>query len=69
MIWKERNWRGIVATFYNLPMGSKYLLTSFNKILNEENKETIILGHLNVNYLDINTGKEFKSLLTTYGFC
>ena len=64
----------MVGNIYRPPAGSNYLPSDFNAILREsislvleERKETILLGDLNCDYLDVNTNKELKELLCGYG--
>ena len=59
---------------YRPPDTSKYLPQDFNKILDDilsttssESKEIILLGDVNVNYLDKKCNIEFKSILNLYG--
>ena len=65
----------LIATLYRPPEGSNYLLPNFNTLFNdllinveETSLETILLGDVNVNYLNRNENKEFKSLLPLRGF-
>ena len=65
----------LVGIIYRPPTSSKYLPTNFNEHLNEMLEkategsiETILLGDVNVNYLVRNDNKEFKSILSLYGF-
>ena len=65
----------LVSSYYRPPEGSDYLLTNFNDIFDSDinnvsmlNKEVIIMGDFNVNYLEHNKNKDFKSIFTLYGF-
>ena len=64
-----------VSTLYRPPNSSKYLCKNFTEKFNEllqklnkENKEMIIIGDINCNYLDNNNNKEVKELLALNGF-
>ena len=63
----------LILIMYRPPDTSKYLHRDFNKmfcelLLHVGEKELIITGDLNVNFLKRNDNKEIKSLLTSYGF-
>ena len=65
----------LITAFYRPPEGSLYLSKSFDDdfhdiIMNASlsNKEIILLGDLNVNYLSNNDNKNLKSILTLFGF-
>ena len=64
-----------VSILYRPPNSSKHLCKSFsekfNELLhkmNEENKEIIIIGDINCNYLDNTNNKDIKELLALNGF-
>ena len=73
---KLKNSSGImVGIIYRPPVSSKYLNKNFNKHLNEmlekvveSSKEIILLGDINANYLVLDDSKEFKSILSLFGF-
>lgn len=61
--------------YYRPPNSSKYLSKNFNNLFNDsliaaqkEQKEIIILGDFNTNYLDINDNKELKAIIDLNGF-
>lgn len=65
----------LIYCIYRPPYGSRYLPKDFNDLFSEmislaieDNKEIIVLGDLNVNYLNKDDNKEFKQLLTLLGF-
>ena len=65
----------ITCVLYQPPNSSKHLskgfLETFDKQLSNiirENKEVIIVGDINFNYLDESNGKQFKELLSLNGF-
>ncbi|CAB3990292.1 Hypothetical predicted protein [Paramuricea clavata] len=65
----------LIATFYRPPGSSVYVPNEFNKTFNDmllngtkENKEIIILGDFNVDYLKPNDNKEIKSIFQLFGF-
>ena len=65
----------IIGVIYRPPDTSKYLAKNFTMLLNEmltkvndESKEMIITGDVNVNYLDNKCNKEFKNTLHLFGF-
>ena len=63
----------LVLIMYRSPDTSKYLHREFNMmfyelLLHAGEKELIITGDFNVNFLKRNDNKEIKSLLTSYGF-
>ena len=65
----------LLAVMYKPPEGSRYLQSNFINLLNDmlslatkSNKETIIMGDLNVNYLDKSDHKEIKSVFNLIGF-
>ena len=64
----------LVGVIYRPPDSSKFLPINFNKLFSEhlsrvisESKETVILGDVNVNYLNKNANKDFKSILNLFG--
>ena len=65
----------LIATFYRPPGSSVYLPNDFNKTFNDmllngtkENKEIIILGDFNADYLKPNDNKEIKGIFQLFGF-
>ena len=65
----------MVFVVYRPPNTSEYLSPEFNDTLNDmsstcliENKETIILGDVNCDYLNRLNNKEFKDVLLGHGF-
>ena len=65
----------LIACYYRPPNTSKYLSKDFNDALNEtllsaqkENKEMILLGDFNMNYLKKDDSKEVKSVINVNGF-
>ena len=65
----------LVAVIYKPPEGSRYLHENFKNLLNDmlslatkSNKETIIMGDLNVNYMDKNDNKDIKSMFNVFSF-
>ena len=65
----------LIATFYRPPESSKYLPNDFNELFEEslslycaESKEVILLGDLNVNYLNDKDNKKIKSIIHSHGF-
>ena len=65
----------VVGTVYGPPETSKYLPWNFNHIFNNNlvtvnntNKEAILLGDINANYLDWNSCKDLKQLIKANGF-
>ena len=64
----------INGNIYRPPDSPKYLPPDFNTRLQEllcsvteESKETILLGDLNCDYLEVNTHKEVKEMLCFHG--
>ena len=64
----------LIVTFYRPPGSSVYIPNEFNKTFNDmllngtkENKEIIILGDFNVDYLKPNDNKEIKSIFQLFG--
>ena len=64
-----------ICVLYKPPNSSKHLNKNSNEIFNDtllkmarENKETIIIGDANSNYLDKKCDKPFKNLLSLNGF-
>ena len=65
----------LIATFYRPPISSKYLPIDFNKNFNDlltrastENKETLILGDFNVDFLKNDNNKVIKDTFKLHGF-
>ena len=65
----------LIGIYYRPPDGSKYLHSEFNTVLNDnleliniEEKEAMILGDFNVNFLAKNNHAEFKAILNIRGF-
>ena len=65
----------LVAIYYRPPNSSDYLSKDFNNIFNDtliaaqkEQKEILLLGDLNVNYLDDADNKELKTIINVNGF-
>ena len=65
----------ITCVLYRPPNSSKHWSKSFLEIFDKqlsniirENKEVIIVGDINFNYLDESNGKQFKELLSLNGF-
>ena len=65
----------LLGIFYRPPGTSKYLAADFMATFNEmltycssENKEAILLGDFNVNYLNNGQDKEIKDAFRLYGF-
>ena len=65
----------IISNCYRPPETSDYFPKNFNELFNESlslinatQKEVILLGDMNVNYLKPNENKEFKSMLYLHGF-
>ena len=65
----------IFGCFYRPPETSNYLPKDYNELLNEtitkvikEQKETIIMGDFNIDYSCRNVSKDFKNLMSSYGF-
>lgn len=64
----------LLGVIYRPPDTSDYLPKDFNKIFTDnlsnvfnESKEVILMGDVNVNYLDKHSNKEFKSVLNLFG--
>ena len=65
----------LVGCYYRPPISSKYLPKNFNNDFNEtlincqkEQKEVILLGDFNANYLKKTDSKDIKSIIETNGF-
>jgi exonuclease III len=65
----------IVGCFYCPPETSKYHQSNFNdllqdhlRIIEKENKETILMGDFNVNYNDTSSNTMFKTIVKLFGF-
>lgn len=65
----------LIATFYRPPINSKHLPNDFNKNFNDlltkasaENKEILILGDFNVDYLKDDNNKVIKETFKLHGF-
>ena len=65
----------LIGVIYRPPDTSKYLPINFHEVFTQllntvtsENKETIILGDVNVNYLDKKSNKVFKCDVELFGF-
>ena len=65
----------LIGTYYRPPNTSDYLPKDFNNAFNntlivaqKEQKEVLILGDFNVNYLDKNDNKELKTIINVNGF-
>ena len=70
---KSNSW--IFSTMYKPPDSSKYLTKNFHShlenilnLITSEQKETILMGDINVNYLLKEDHKEIKKLFTVNGF-
>ena len=64
-----------VCILYRPPGTSKHLCKNYTNVFNKflqklgrENRETIIIGDININYLDDDNNKDMKELLTLNGF-
>jgi hypothetical protein len=65
----------LIGTMYRPPAGSKYLPSNFEKSVDEifsiislENKETILMGDMNINFMNKKDNADLKALFTVYGF-
>jgi hypothetical protein len=65
----------LLPVVYRPPTTSKHLHNNFNELLNsmlsnasEENKEIIVLGDLNTNFLVPSDNKDLKSIFDIFGF-
>ena len=62
----------VIIVMYRPPDSSKHLHEDFNQhfcqLLSMLNSETIVLGDMNVNYLNKDNNKEIKSIFQVYGY-
>ena len=63
----------VIIIMYRPPDTSKHLHKDFNQLFAQllqksSNTETIVMGDMNVNFLDINNNKEIESLFKLNGF-
>ena len=76
-IWLEMNFPNtksfLISVWYRPPSTSKFLLTTFNKLLRKslikvssDNKETILTANFNLNYQKVDDNGELKSIFTLF---
>ena len=79
IIWLEVNFKNcksfVVGVLYQLPDSSKYSNKNFLKKLSDvlnkllyEDKETILMGDINCDYLKDNNHREIKNFFVSYGY-